>query len=48
MRPALVDDIEELLEEPEEPQWVEDDEEALIAAVGDMHSMQELTEMKFS
>jgi len=28
-----VDDIEELLAEPGEPEWLEDDEDTLIAAV---------------
>jgi hypothetical protein len=44
MKPALVDDIEELLEEPEEPQWMEGDKDALITAVGDVCGMQKLTE----
>jgi len=44
-RPALVDNIEELLAEPEEPEWPEEDEETLIAAVGGVCCVQELTEM---
>jgi len=44
-KPALVDDIEELLAEPEEPEWPEDDEDTLIAAVSGVCCVQELTEM---
>ena len=45
MKPALVDDIKELLAEPEEPEWPEDDEDTLIAAVSGACCVQELTEM---
>ena len=45
VKPALVDDIKELLAEPEEPEWLEDDEDTLIAAVSGVCWVQELTEM---